>query len=99
MITITYIKQVSLPGQKIKYIWNNRVLTAQLLQNEEVIKEEVFDLSVLNDGDELESVETDNFSFSPLINAKNINNNLEVTLLYWYEGEEPTLEDEVIEEG
>lgn len=98
MIKVNFIKQVSLPGQKINYIWNNRILNAQLIKDNTIQKEEIFDLSVLNVGDEIANVETEHFSFCPLLNAKNIEGNLEVSLLYWYEGEEPELADQIIKE-
>jgi hypothetical protein len=100
MIRVRYTPQVALPGHHIAYRWQGRVLTAALYRGEEEVGQEVYDLSALQPGDEVEGAEPEALPFSPLISARCLEDGtLEVTLLYWYDGgEEPELAEEVLEE-
>lgn len=96
MIRISYKSQLALPGRSLRYSWRGRTLIAQMLIDGAVAAEEAYDLSVLQPGDEVEHIEPDSLSFSPLLSARcTADGTLEVTLLYWYEGNEPTLTEEV----
>jgi hypothetical protein len=99
MIRVRYIPQVGLPGHRIVYTWQGRVLTAVLYRGEEEVGQEVYNLSVLQPGDEVEGVEPESLPFSPLISARCLEDGtLEVKLLYWYDGgEEPQLAEEVLD--
>ncbi len=103
MIRVRYIPQVGLPGQTLHYSWAGRVLTATLKrtlgEREEEVGQEVYDLSALRPGDEVEGAEPEALPFSPLISARCLEDGtLEVELLYWYEGgEEPELAEEVLD--
>jgi hypothetical protein len=95
VIHIRYSPQAALPGQSLSYSWEGRVLTARW---EPQGLEEVFDLSSLQPGDEVASIEPEALPFSPLISARvDEDDDLHVTLLLWYEGEEPTELEEVID--
>jgi hypothetical protein len=61
--------------------------------------QEVYDLSSLQPGDEVVNVIPQALPFSPLIAAKRIDGEtLEAVLLYWHEpGDEPELEEEIVE--
>jgi hypothetical protein len=100
MIRVRYTPQVGLPGHRIVYTWQGRILTAALYRGEEEVGQEVVDLLALQPGDEVEGVEPEVLAFSPLVSARCANDGtLEVVLLHWYEGgEEPKLAEEVIEE-
>jgi hypothetical protein len=81
MIEINFHKQVGLPGKEIEYSWDGRILTAKLIPDNIT---EVFDLSSLEPGDEIETTEVSNFPFPPLIAAKVLDDNtLVVDLLFW----------------
>jgi len=103
MIRVRYVPQLGLPGQTLHYSWSGRVLTAALKrtlgEQEEVLGEEIYDLSALEPGDKVEGVEPDTLSFSPLVSARcTENGTLEVALLRWYEGvEPPELGEEVLD--
>lgn len=98
MIRVRYIPQVGLPGYTLRYSWSGRVLTATLYRGEEEVGQEVYDLSVLQPGDEVEGVEPEVLPFSPLVSACAEDRALEVVLLYWYDGdEEPQLAEEVLD--
>jgi hypothetical protein len=103
MIRVRYAPQVGLPGHSLRYSWAGRVLTASLVrtlgEQEEEPDQEVYDLSVLQPGDEVEGAEPEMFPFSPLVSARCLEDGtLEVVLLYWYEGgEEPELAEEVLD--
>ena len=99
MIRVRYTPQVSLPGHRIVYTWQGRMLTAALYRGEEEVGREVYDLSVLQPGDEVVGVEPEVLQFSPLISARCLKDGtLEVLLLHWYEGgEEPELTEEVLD--
>jgi hypothetical protein len=100
MIRVRYTPQVALPGRRIVYAWRGRVLTAALYRGEEEVGQEVYDLSALQPGDEVEGVEPEALPFSPLISARCLENGtLEVVLLHWYDGDdEPEVAEEVLEE-
>jgi hypothetical protein len=76
-------------------------LTATLYRREEVVGQEVYDLSDLQPGDEVVNVKPKALPFSPLVAAKRIDGEtLEAVLLYWYElGDEPELGEEEIVDG
>ncbi|AYJ74677.1 hypothetical protein phiKo_02 [Thermus phage phiKo] len=96
MIRIHYVPQVGLPGKRLVYSWSGRVLTVRL---EPDGVEDVYDLSVLGPGDEVVGVETETLPFTPILSARlEIDGDLHVTLLHWYEGgEEPELAEEVLD--
>jgi hypothetical protein len=98
MIRVRYTPQVALPGRRIVYTWQGRVLIATLYRGEEEVGREVYDLSVLQPGDEVTGVEPEVLPFSPLVSARCTEEGLEVVLLYWYGGgEEPRLAEEVLD--
>jgi hypothetical protein len=98
MTRVRYIPQVALPGHRIVYTWQGRVLTAALYRGEEGVGQEAYDLSVLQPGDEVTEVEPEALPFSPLVSARCTEEGLEVVLLYWYDGdEEPEPAEEVID--
>ncbi len=103
MIRVRYVPQVGLPGQTLHYSWTGRVLTATLRRTvggqEEELGQEVYDLSVLQPGDEVEGAEPEALPFSPLVFARCLEDGtLEVNLIYWYDGgEEPELDEEVLD--
>jgi len=99
MIRVRYTPQVALPEHRIVYAWQGRVFTATLYRGEEEVGQEVYDLSVLQPGEEVVEVEPETLFFSPLVSARcTEDGTLEVTLLYWYEGgEEPELAEEVLD--
>jgi len=102
MIRVKYALQVGLPGHTLRYSWAGRVLTATMMRTvggqEEELGQEVYDLSVLQPGDEVVGVEPEVLPFSPLISARCLEDGrLEALLLYWYEGEEPELAEEVLD--
>jgi hypothetical protein len=103
MIRVRYIPQAGLAGQTLHYSWTGRVLTATLKRTigwqEEELDQEIYDLSLLQPGDEVARVEPEALLFSPLISARcTEDGTLEVVLLYWYEGgEEPELAEEVLD--
>ena len=96
MIRIHYVPQVGLPGKRLVYSWTGRVLTARL---EPDGVEDAYDLSVLGPGDEVVGAEPEALPFSPLVSAWCLEDGtLEVTLLHWYEGVEPSeLAEEVLD--
>ncbi|GAB6940717.1 hypothetical protein [Thermus brockianus] len=98
MIRVRYIPQVGLPGHALRYSWAGRVLTATLYRDE-VVGQEVYDLSAFQPGDEVVGVEPEALAFSPLISARCLEDGtLEVVLLHWYEGvEPPELGEEVLD--
>lgn len=96
MIRIDYRPQLALPGYSLRYSWRERILTAQILRDGALVAEEDYDLSVLQPGDEIERVEPENLPISPLLSARAADDGtLDVVLLYWYEGNEPQLSEEV----
>ncbi len=103
MIWVRYISQVGLPFQTLHYSWTGRVLTATLKrtlgEREEEVGQEVYDLSVLQPGDEVVGVEPEVLPFSPLVSARCAEDGtLEAVLLHWYDGsEEPELAEEVLD--
>jgi len=98
MIRISYTPQVGLPGHRIVYTWQGRMLTATLYRGEEELGQEAYDLSALQPGDEVVGVEPEVLSFSPLVSARCAEDGtLEVVLLHWYDGEEPELSEEVLD--
>ena len=103
MIRVRYVLQVGLPGHTLRYSWAGRVLTAVMIralgEREEEVGQEVYDLSALQPGDEVEGAEPEVLPFSPLISARCLNDGtLEVVLLHWYDGgEEPELAEEVLD--
>jgi hypothetical protein len=99
MIRVRYIPQVGLLGHALRYSWAGRVLTATLYRGDEVVGQEVYDLSAFQPGDEVVGVEPEALPFSPLVSARCTGDGtLEVVLLYWYEGgEEPQLAEEVLD--
>ena len=99
MIRVRYTSQVALPEHRIVYTWQGRMLTAALYRGEEEVGQEIYDLSVLQPGDEVVEVGSEALNFSPLISARCLEDGtLEVVLLYWYDGgEEPELAEEVID--
>ncbi len=98
MIRVRYAPQVGLPRHRIVYAWQGRILTATLYRGEEVVGQEVYDLSVLQPGDEVTEAEPEVLPFSPLVSARCTEEGLEVVLLYWYEGgEEPELAEEALD--
>jgi hypothetical protein len=99
MIRVRYTCQASLPGYRIVYTWQGRVLTATLYRGEEEVGREIYDLSALQPGDEVVEVELEALTFSPLVFARCLENGtLEATLLYWYDGgKEPELAEEVLD--
>jgi hypothetical protein len=102
MIRVRYIPQVGLPSCHLSYSWEGLTLTATLYRNEEVVGQEVYDLSALQQpGDEMVNVNPRALPFSPLITAKRIDGEtLEVGLLYWHEpDDEPELGEEEIVDG
>jgi hypothetical protein len=101
MIRARYIPQVGLPKHYLSYAWEGLTLTATLYQGEEVVGQEVYDLSVLQPGDELVNVNPTTLPFSPLVAAKRIDGEtLEAVLLHWHEpGDEPELGEEEIVNG
>lgn len=101
MIRVRYVPQVGLPKHYLSYVWEGLTLTATLYRGEEVVGQEVYDLSALQPGDEVVNVKPTALPFFPLIAAKRIDSEtLEVALLYWHEsGDEPELGEEEIVEG
>jgi hypothetical protein len=101
MIRVRYIPQVGLPKHRLSYAWEGLTLTATLYRGEEVVGEEVYDLSIFQPGDEVVNVRPTALLFSPLVSAKRIDSEtLEVALLYWHKpGDEPELEEEEIVDG
>ncbi len=104
MIRVRYVPQVGLSGQTLHYSWNGRVLTAtlkcSLSEQEEVLDEEIYDLSSLEPGDEVEGAESEVLPFSPLVSARCLEDGtLEVVLLLWHEGVEPPELDEEVLDG
>jgi hypothetical protein len=103
MIHVKYVPQAGLPGHTLRYSWAGRVLTATLArtlgEREEDAGQEVYDLSVLQPGDEVVGVEPESLPFSPLVSARCLEDGtLEVALLYWYDDhEEPELTEEVLD--
>ena len=102
MIRVRYVPQVGLPGQTLHYSWTGRVMAATLKRTlgkqEEVVGTETYDLSLLQPGDEVVGVEPEALPFSPLVSARCAEDGtLEVTLLYWYQGKEPELAEEVLD--
>jgi hypothetical protein len=98
MIRVRYTPQVALPKHRIIYTWQERSLTATLYRGEEEVGQEVYDLSVLQPGDEVVEVEPEVLPFSPLLSARCLEDGtLEAVLLYWYEGKEPELTEEVLD--
>ncbi len=103
MIRVRYVPQVGLPGQTLHYSWSGRVLTVALKrtvgEREEELGGEVYDLSALQPGDEVEGAEPEALLFSPLVSARCLEDGtLEVVLLYWYDGgEESELAEEVLD--
>ena len=103
MIRIRYVSQLGLPGQTLRYSWTGRILTATLTRavngQEEVLGQEVYDLSILQPEDEVVGVEPEVLAFSPLVSARCLEDGtLEVVLLRWYDGgEEPELVEEVLD--
>jgi hypothetical protein len=99
MTRVRYTSQVALPGHRIVYTWQRRVLTATLYRGEEELGQEVYDLSILQPGDKVEGVEPESLPFSSLVSARCLEDGtLEVVLLYWYGGgEEPELAEEVLD--
>jgi len=99
MIRVRYTPQVGLPGHRIAYTWQGRVLTAALYRGEEGVGQEIYDFSVLQPGNEVVEVEPEVLPFSPLVSARCLENGtLEVVLLHWYGGgEEPELAEEVLD--
>ena len=99
MIRVQYTSQVALPEHRIVYTWQGRMLTAALYRGEEEVGQEVYDLTVLQIGDETTRVEPEVLPFSPLISARCADDGtLEVVLLHWYEGgEKPQLAEEVLD--
>jgi hypothetical protein len=99
MIRVRYTPQVALPGHRIFYTWQGRVLTATLYRGEEEVGQDVYDLSALQPGDEVVGVEPESLPLSPLVSARCLEDGtLEVVLLYWYDGgEEPELAEEVLD--
>jgi len=96
MTRVRYTPQLALPGHRIVYTWQGRVLTATLYRGEEEVGQEVYDLSTLQPGDEVTEAEPEVLPFSPMVSARCTEEGLEVALLYWYEGgEEPELAEEV----
>ena len=96
MVRISYQSQLALPGHSLRYSWQGRSLVAQMLQHGQIVAEETYDLSMLQPGDEVERIEPDSLSFSPLLSARcTADGTLEVALLYWYEGDEPEFSEEV----
>jgi len=94
-IHVIYSPQAALPGQTLAYTWEGRTLTARL---EPQGLEETYDLSSLQPGDEVSEVQPEVLPFSPLISAHvDENGDLHVALLLWYEGEEPTELEEVLD--
>ncbi len=104
MIRVHYIHQAGPAGHRISYAWEGRVLTATLYKEtlyrgDEVVGQEVYDLSGLEGGDEVEGVEPEALPFSPLISARCLEDgSLEVALLYWHDGgKEPEIAEEVLD--
>jgi len=100
MIRISYAPQVGLPGQRLSYAWSGRTLTAQLVEEaadpntgqatQTVLGEEVFDFGSLQPGDRVVEFTPEVLPFSPVVSAEvDINGDLAVTLLYWYQAGEP----------
>jgi hypothetical protein len=98
MTRVRYTPQAALPGHRIVYTWQGRVLTVALYRGDEVVGQETYDLSTLQPGDEVVGVEPEALPFSPLISARCAEDEtLEVVLLHWYDGgEEPELAEEVL---
>jgi len=101
MIRIRYVSQLGLPGQTLHYSWAGRMLTATLNRSvngqEEVVGQEIYDLSILQPEDEVVGVQPEVLPFSPLVSARcTEDETLEVVLLHWYDGEEPELAEEVL---
>ena len=98
MIRVRYIPQVGFPGHRIQYAWTGRALTTTLVRDGASVGQEVYDLSVLQPGDEVESVEPETLPFSAIVSARCLEDGtLEVVLLHWYEGgDEPELAEEVL---
>jgi hypothetical protein len=101
MIRVRYFPQVGLPSHHLSYTWEGFTLTATLYRGEEVVGQEVYDLSTLQPGDEVVNVRPTALPFSPLIAAKRIDGEtLEAILLYWHEpGDEPEFGEEEIVDG
>lgn len=88
MIQITYAEQVVLPGHRLRYRLQDGVLIATLERQDGTSLEEVYDLSALQPGDEVEEAEPEVLPFSPLLYARrDEEGNLHLKLLLWYEGE------------
>ncbi len=98
---VRYIPQAGLPKHHLSYTWEGLTLTATLYRGEEVVGQEVYDLSDLQPGDEVVNVEPTALPFSPLVSAKRTDGEtLKAVLLYWHEpGDEPELEEEEIVDG
>jgi len=99
MIRVRYTAQVAQPGHRLVYAWRGRVLTAALYRDEEEVGQEVYDLSVLQPGDEVVRAEPEVLPFPLLVSARCAEDGtLEVLLIYWYDGgEEPELAEEVLD--
>jgi hypothetical protein len=69
MIRVRYIPQVGLLGHALRYSWAGRVLTATLYRGDEVVGQEVYDLSAFQPGDEVVGVEPEALPFSPLVSV------------------------------
>lgn len=88
MNLIEYAEQVGLPGHRLRYRLRDGVLTATLERPDGTALEEVYDLSGLQPGDEVEKAEPEVLPFSPLLYAKrDEEGNLHLKLILWYEGE------------
>ena len=87
MNLIEYAEQVGLPGHRLRYLLQDGVLIATLERPNGTTLEEVYDLSGLQPGDEVEEAEPEVLPFSPLLYAKrDEEGNLHLKLLLWYEG-------------
>lgn len=88
MNLIEYAEQIGLPGHRLRYRLQDGVLTATLERPDGTSLEEVYDLSGLQPGDEVEEAEPEVLPFSPLLYAKrDEEGNLHLKLLLWHEGE------------
>jgi hypothetical protein len=88
MNLIEYAEQVGLPGHRLRYRLQDGVLTATLERPDGTALEEVYNLSGLQPGDEVERAEPEVLPLSPLISARvDEEGNLHLKLLLWYEGE------------
>ena len=110
MIKVSYTPQAALPGHRLVYTWNGRVLTVQHIQEvmdpeaqepaSEVIAEEEFDFSVLNPRDKAAEITTEVLQFPPVSTAEvDENGDLHVTLLHWYQLGEPEEREEEVFDG